>query len=245
MSIPETIAAALIGWVAVVLAIRWIIIPILCRGPGGDPILCLMWIGARIYVSIMHRPRWIGQESLRRKIHPGPLIVVSNHTCAVDPVLIQTGCWFSIRWLMAADMMIRELDWVWKQQKIIPVSRDGGDSGPVREAMRHVRAGGVIGIFPEGRIVKPRGEIRPFFSGVGAIVARTGAPVLLVWVSGTPDTERMSESFMTRSSSRVEFIEAMRFDGERDAETITQKIRERFSSASGWPLNDEPMPASM
>ena len=41
---------------------------------------------------------------------------------------------------------------------------DGRGPMPVRESIRHVRAGGVIGIFPEGRIVQPRGETPVFRS---------------------------------------------------------------------------------
>ncbi len=241
MSAPQTIAAAMVAWTVIVLAIRWIVLPLLSRGPGGDPVQCLLWIGCRLYAAVVHRAQYVGHEKLRRSIDPGPLIVVSNHTSSVDPLLIQTGCWFRIRWLMAAEMMIPELDWVWRQQRIIPVSRTGGDSRPVRESIRHVKGGGVIGIFPEGRIVV-HGEIRPFLSGVGAMVLHTGAPVLLVWISGTPQVGDLRKAFATPSHARVEFVDLMRFDGIRDADAITQAIRQRLSEASGWPLNDEAEP---
>ena len=246
MHVLESIAAVLVIWIAVVLAARWIVIPLLCRGPGGDAVHTLMWLGARLYCRLFHRVRWLGWDEIRRRIDPGGLIVVSNHTSSVDPALIQTGCWFHIRWLMASEMMTPNLDWVWNAQQVIPISRDGGDTQPVRDAIRHVRNGGVIGIFPEGRIVQPRGEIRPFHNGVGAIAVRTGAPVLLVWVSGTPDTETMAAAFATPSRSRVRFVDLMRFTSDspegHDAAAITQTIRKRLSEASRWPLNDERMP---
>ena len=172
------------------------------------------------------------------------MIVVSNHTGAVDTLLVQAGCMFHIRWMMASEMMAASLDWLWHHEEPIPVDRDGKDSGPAREAIRHVQAGGIVGIFPEGRIVKPPRQLRPFFQGVGLIVARSKAPVLLVWVRDTPDTTRMSESLFTRSNAKVEYIELIDFKNERDAHAIAQKLRNRLSQHSGWPKNDEPQPPS-
>lgn len=230
-------------WVAVVLIARWVIVPMLRYGPGRDPVKVLLWRGCQLYSVLVHRVRYTGLDEFRRQIEPGGLVVVSNHTCSVDPVLIQCGCSFAIRWLMARDMMISQLDWLWDLQDIIPVSRDGSDSAPVREAIRHVRKGGVVGIFPEARIVKPRGEIRPFLAGVGAIVARTDAPVLLVWTTDTPDVDDMKSAFFTPSRSRVQYVDLIRFKDTSDAQQITERLRWRLSKASGWPLNDEPMPA--
>ena len=243
MSPLERILLGAAIWVALVLIARWVVVPLLRQGPDRDPAKVLLWRACQVYAWLIHRVRYEGESEIRRRIHPGGVVVVSNHTSSIDPVLVQCGCSFAIRWLMARDMMISQLDWLWDLQAIIPVSRDGADSRPVREAIRHVRAGGAVGIFPEARIVRPRGEIRPFSPGVGAIVARTGAPVLLVWLSGTPEVDNMTQAFFTPSRSKVVYIELVRF-AESDSPTqITEQLRQRLSQVSRWPLNDEPMPA--
>jgi 1-acyl-sn-glycerol-3-phosphate acyltransferase len=168
------------------------------------------------------------------------LIIVSNHTSGVDPLLIQAACRFHIRWMMAADMMIPELDWVLTGRNVIPVARDGRDSTSAREAVRHVRSGGVVGIFPEGRIVT-HGEIRRFHPGVGLIAAKTQAPVLLVCVSGTPETDSMARSFTTPSRARVVFAELVRFKS-RDPIEITEQLRHRLSQIRPWPIHDAAKP---
>jgi len=242
MSAIQVLTLVLALWVGIVLAVRLVVLPKLHRAPpGGNPAMGLLWYGVRLYCRLFHRARYEGQERLRKQIHPGGMIVVSNHTSGVDPLLIQAGCWFNIRWMMASDMMIPELDWLWTGQNIIPVARDGRDSNAAREAIRHVRSGGVVGIFPEGRIVT-HGEIRPFHPGVGLIAAKTQAPVLLVWISGTPQTDSMPRSFATPSRARVVFAELVRFTT-RDPQEITRELREKLSKISGWPINDEPMPA--
>ena len=130
---------------------------------------------------------------------------------------------------------------MWNHLNLIQVARDGEDTGPLREAIRHVKTGGVLGVFPEGRIVTPPREVRPWHEGVGLIAGRTGAPVLLVWVSGTPDTNEVMASVTTPSQAHVCFIEMLRFEV-RDSAAITRQLRQRVAEVSGWPINDDPLP---
>jgi 1-acyl-sn-glycerol-3-phosphate acyltransferase len=221
----------------------FVILPWLKRGPRGEVIVGLLWRLLRLYVKVVHHVRFDGLEKIRNQPVAGPLIVVSNHTGAVDPLLIQAGCRFHIRWMMASDMMMPVLDWFWKRERLIPVARDGRDAAALREALRHVQNRGAIGIFPEGRIVRPPHEIRPFHPGIGFIIARTQAPVMLVWVTGTPDAPDMAGSILTPSRARVHFLEVIDYKDQRDPVAITQDLRQRLAKATGWPLNDEPMPA--
>ena len=210
-------------------------------GPGGDPFTGFLWIVIRLYTRIMHRRTFVGRRHVPGTNSTGGLVVVSNHTGPIDPLLLQAACRFEIRWMMAEALMFPALDWLWKRQRMIRVARDGRDTGPLREAIRHVKAGGAIGVFPEGAIVQPRCEVRPFHEGVGLIISRSRAPVLLVWVSGTPESPNMSVALKTRSRSKVVFLDHITFDKSVDAATITRTLRERISEASGWPVNDKPL----
>ena len=241
MSTPVIVLGAAAGWLAFVLVCRWIRLRWMSQGPGGDPVTVLLCLGVRAYCRLVHRPTYAGLEHVPDTNRPGGLIVVANHTSAIDPLLLQAACPFEIRWMMAVEMMTPELDWLWRRQRVIPVARDGSDLTPARDAIRHVREGGVIGIFPEGSIAQPPQEVRPFFSGVGLIVARAKAPVLLGWISGTPPTADMMPALTTPSRARVEFIDLIDFGAQRDAAAIAAQLRQRLAEASGWPLNDEPM----
>ncbi len=223
------------GWLLVLLVLR--------KGPAPDGFIGLMWWGTRIYCRIWHRAKYTGLDNLPRSEQDRPgLIVIANHTGAIDPFLIQNRCKFLIHWMMATDTMLPQLEWFWERIGIIPVDRDGKDSGPVRDAIRMVRQGKCVGIFPEGRITMPPEEIRPFFAGVGFIVKKTQAPVMLAWISGTPVTNDMTEGLTTRSYARVEYVGLMEFSQDEDAEEISEKLRLRLAEVSGWPLNDEVLP---
>ena len=229
------IAAASLGllWMAFVRWARTV--------PGGEPGIGFIWLADRVYCRFMHRAAVSGREHVPTTNAPGGLVVVSNHTGPIDALAIQAACRFQIRWIMAVDMMVPALQWLWKRNPVIAVSRNGRDSGPVREAIRHVKAGGVVGVFPEGAIVQPRHELRPFHEGVGLIISRTRAPVLLVWVTGTPDSPRMGEALSTRSRTRVVFLDLIEFEKGTRPATIARSLRERLAEASGWPVNDEPL----
>ncbi len=232
---------AVASWIAVVLGLRWAGLWLFSRGPGGDPVTGLMCLAARVYSHLMHRARYEGLKHVPQTNQPGGLIVVSNHASPIDPVLIQSACRFVIRWMMAGDMMIPQLGWLWRRQQMIPVARDGRDLGPAREAIRHVQAGGVLGVFPEGALVRPRDQVRPFLPGVGFMIAKTQAPVLLLWISGTPEATRLGPALTCRSHARVRFIDRLEFGDERDPAAITQTLRHRLAEATGWPLCDEPL----
>jgi len=242
MSWPWLILVTIAAWLVLIAAIAMLLRPWLADAPGETVINGLIWRALRVYVRVLHHVRYEGFEEFRQQRHVGPLIVVSNHTGSVDPLLIQAGCRFHIRWMMASEMMTHRLDWLWRMEGTIPVDRDGKDAGPAREAIRHVQNGKVIGIFPEGRIVQPPEQIRPFYMGVGLIVARAKARVLLVWVSGTPHAQTMMDSLIRPSAARVVFADLIDFHGERDGHVITNTLRERLAALSGWPINDEPMP---
>jgi 1-acyl-sn-glycerol-3-phosphate acyltransferase len=240
----QVLALILVGWTALMAGWCLVAVPWLSTGPGGNPSTGLVWLVLRLYAHLVHRVTFEGRENVPEGNCPGPLVVISNHTGPIDPVVIQAACRFEIRWMMASDMMVPQLDLLWRFLQLIPVARNGRDSGPARQAIRHVKRGGVVGIFPEGAIPRPRGELRPFHLGAGLVIARTRAPVLLVLVTGTPDARDMFGALSTPSRAHVRFFELMDFSDVRDPAAITEKLRRRLAEVTGRPYNEEPLPGS-
>ncbi len=240
---PDTLrwfGVAIFAWLTAMAVWHWIVLPWLRQGPGGVPGYVIIWKCMYLFIRLVHRVRYIGQEHVPTSNMAGPLLVVSNHTGAVDPMLISGGCPFAIRWMMAEDMYTPTLTPFLEYTGVIPVARDGTDTASARLAVRELKAGAVIGIFPEGGIVTPPRQLWPFFAGVGLIIARSKAPVLLVWVSGTPDTNDMNKSLMTPSHARVQYLGVFDFAGQRDAKAITETLRAKIAEVSGWPIKDGP-----
>ena len=202
----------------------------------GDAPTAMLWLLNKIYVRVIHRVESSGNEILPENICPGPLVVVCNHQSPIDPLLVQSQCRFKIRWLMAQEYMEPSLDYIWKHSGVIPVARDGQDSTALRLALRELKNGGVIGIFPEGGIHQPRETIHPFTEGIGAMIAKTNATVLLVSVTDTPINDEMRDAMFEPSHSKVEFIEIIDYPKNLSKLEITNDLRHRLGKATGWSL---------
>lgn len=213
-----------------------------------------VWLFARVYVSLMHRARFENVEPIRawaaaqRALPPQerePLIVAPNHTAGIDPVLIQTIFPVEIRWMMMRRMNVGFVTRFTEYLRIILVDQTGSDTAALREGIRHLRSGGVLGVFPEGGLERPPRQLRPFQTGVGLLALRTGAAVLPVWVSGTPEADTAMQSLLRRSRSRVVFGEIRRFDPKATTpEDIRIAVQAAIARMSGWPVaapsDDEP-----
>lgn len=233
------------GWLILIL-VALIGFGWLCRAvldsPRGEVDSGLYWHLSRLYARVVHRLRLEGLENVPRGPRPGPLIIVANHTSGVDPVLVQAACRFEIRWIMASDMRHPLGEGLWDWGRIIFVGRDGGGAAGTREALRHLREGGVLGIFPEGGIERPPRQIRPFLPGVGFIVKRSGAPVLPVLVDGTPQVDPAWQSLRRFSRSVIRFLPPIDYrSSQLEAPAIAEDLRRRFIEWTGWPASsDEP-----
>ncbi|MFG0286069.1 MAG: lysophospholipid acyltransferase family protein [Phycisphaerales bacterium JB039] len=233
------------GWILLALA-AWTLWAICCAWLTGGPreglVGGLVWRSIQIYGRLVHNLRIEGRHLIPDR-DAGPLVVVCNHTAGVDPVLIQAACPFEVRWMMALDMKTRRWGFVWDWARVIFVDRAGGDAVGARAAIRHLREGGVLGIFPEGRIERPQRRLLPFQPGVGMVIRRTGADALLVAVEGTPEMPTAWGSLWIASRARVRFLERVSYAGTKlGAAEIAADLRRRFAARTGWETTDDAAP---
>lgn len=233
----SVIGGAVVGWLLWALVAHWLMRPNL---RPGDPLASLAYRVVQVYARLYHGLRIEGAENAAG-LRPGeePILVVANHTAGVDPLLVQAALPFEVRWMMAQDMRDPGVDGLWSWARIIFVDRAEGDAGALREALRHLKRRGVLGIFPEGHIERPAGRLLPFQGGLGVLASRAGATVLAVVIDGTPQVDPAWASLLRPSRSRVRFLPPMRFDGRAaDPQEVTGRIRRAIQDASGWPDAD-------
>jgi len=195
----------------------------------------------RVYVGIIHMVRYEYEEGALEDAGDGPLIIVCNHTAGVDPLLVTLGLPWHIRWLMAREVMLPWLGWFWDIAGVISIAREGSGHGGLRRAFAHLDQGGVIGIFPEGRIERPQGVLMPFATGVGMLVKRSRARVLPVVIEDTPYTHSAWESVWTPCRARVRVMKPIDYAamGTPSAE-IPRDLERRFAEWTGWPRVERP-----
>jgi 1-acyl-sn-glycerol-3-phosphate acyltransferase len=96
------------------------------------------------------RTRIAGRDRIARD---GGLLVVSNHISFVDPPLIGAVVPRPVDFMTMAEMFRKP--WMAKLLRVIgcfPVDRGRADGGAAREAIRRLRAGRCVVIFPEAGI---------------------------------------------------------------------------------------------
>ena len=126
--------------------------------------------------------RVVGAENM---IEEGPCIIAANNCSYLDPPLVGVACQRAIHYLARKSLLdIPILGPILPQLNVIPVEQKNADRSALMGAIRVVRNGGAVLIFPEGSR-SPDGKLQPAQPGIGMIVAKTGAPVVPVRVSGS------------------------------------------------------------
>ncbi len=139
--------------------------------------------------------RWWGRLEVQGAEHlplSGPLLIVGNHDSQWDPVAIGIAGRKrrQIRALAKASLWeIPGLAPILRGMGQIPIQRGKADAGALDEAIRQLRDGACIGVFPEGTI--SRGATLRARSGLGRLaVAVPEATIICVTVTGTVDIVR-------------------------------------------------------
>ena len=198
------------------------------------------WLGcvevvARPLFWLLHRPDY---SRFREADMPdGGFVIVANHASGTDPPLLQIGLSRPIRFMMAVEQMRWPLGPFWRALRVLPVRFSADDAGTLRAAVRHVKDGGIIGVFPEGSIERPSRTVQAFAPGAAAIALIANAPVVLCWISQPFSTRVvLLDSFLPRRRARVEVIGVidLRAEGFRDADAATARLRGAILKRSGW-----------
>lgn len=110
----------------------------------------------------------------------GGLIVCCNHRSLFDPYLLAVPFWRQVRYMAKSELFTdhgRVARRILQVLGAFPVRRNTGDRRSLRTAVDILRKGGVVGIFPQGRIVWDGSPLSPK-PGAALVAALAGVPVL-------------------------------------------------------------------
>jgi 1-acyl-sn-glycerol-3-phosphate acyltransferase len=173
-----------------------------------------MWPFARSLVDLAFGAFWVtGQATLRAYTpvtvegpHPpreGGLLVVANHLSFVDPVVLQAAVHRRIQYLMTEDYYdLPAFRWFFKWMNALRVSADRTNLASLKVARDTLRAGAVVGIFPEGRISRD-GRMGRGQPGAAVLASLARVPILPVRLYGTREVMRKGQKLPRPSRVRV------------------------------------------
>ena len=114
-------------------------------------------------------------------------ILVSNHRAPIDPTFLYLSTNRLVHWMVAKEYVVHPaLAWFFTQTESIPVSRGGIDTKATKIAIRYASEGGLVGMFPEGRINRTDDVLLPGRPGVALIALKARVPVIPMYVDGSP-----------------------------------------------------------
>jgi len=162
--------------------------------------------GSYMIGRLIWRMRTLGVENVPAS---GPVIIACNHASNLDPPLL-------------GSCVPRPVVYMAKQQLFampvvgplitalgaFPVDRSRGDVAAIKAGMTVLRAGDVLGIFPEGG--RNADRAKPPQSGVALLASSSGAPVVPTYIDGTAHPSRLGRI-------SVVFGEPLRFEAARQA----------------------------
>ena len=166
----------------------------------------------------------------------GPLVVAANHRSYLDPPLL--GAWFprTVHFMAKRELFsMPVLSWAIRNVHAFPVERDSADLGSIRRALRILKDGGVVGIFPEGtRNIAGDAKAR---GGAVLLAALAQCPIVPVALVGTQRAAsrlraskvevRIGEPVMLQGSQRKPTkAELERWTGELSATIDTLSARD-------------------
>jgi len=137
---------------------------------------------------LIHTFYRVDKAGLQNIPDEGACIVVCNHVSYVDAVVIAACVRRPVRFVMDHRIFrVPLLSFIFRTMRTIPIAPAKEDSAmkerAFADAAAALRAGEIVGIFPEGKLTDT-GELSPFRPGVQQMIATTPVPVVPMALSG-------------------------------------------------------------
>jgi 1-acyl-sn-glycerol-3-phosphate acyltransferase len=133
----------------------------------------------------------------------GAAVLLSNHTSFLDSIILGV---FPKRhiWFMAKNSEYKGplLTWALRHARSFPVRRYTIDVQAVRNAIRVVQQGHILGIYPEGERTWDN-TLLPFRQGTMRLILALGKPIIPVGISGAYELMPRWESSIKRSLVKI------------------------------------------
>lgn len=142
----------------------------------------MIWVLLFLLFRCTGKIRIKGQENIPAE---GPAVLIANHISNFDPVILFLVTRRNVHFMAKDELFhIPIFRTLARWMCAFPVNREQLDRTAVRNALKVLRDGGLLGIFPEGT----RGDgknLLPFKSGVAYIASQYEAPVVPIAITGS------------------------------------------------------------
>ncbi len=142
----------------------------------------IQWWILRTLTSVYFRIKVHGLENIPTS---GPIILAANHCSFLDPPLIGLGITRQVTFLAKEELFqVPLLGWWLSWIGSYPVARGKGDARILKTALRLLKEGKTLLIFPEGTRSED-GRVQTLESGLAWLALKSEVPVIPVYSADT------------------------------------------------------------
>lgn len=145
----------------------------------------LYYLGKVIFIllfKICFRIRAFGSKDFPKT---GPVIIASNHTSFLDPIIVGISVHRQLYFLARQSLFkVKILGKILPLVNTLPLKREAVDVGAFKIALDKLKEGKVISIFPEGTRTKDGNLQKPRY-GIGFLKEISGAKIVPCYIKGS------------------------------------------------------------
>lgn len=135
----------------------------------------------RVLFRLYYNPKIINKEVIPKT---GPILLVGNHKHVYDQCLTIMATKRPIHYMAKKEYFDGKMAWFFKLVGCISVNRSIKDTEATEKALEILRAGGAVGLFPEGTRNKTTQFLLPFKFGTVSMARKTGATIIPFGLTG-------------------------------------------------------------
>jgi 1-acyl-sn-glycerol-3-phosphate acyltransferase len=158
----------------------------LASPPYGSPLRRnWVWFISQVIVGVVFSI-WLRfrARGIERIPASGGALLLANHSSFIDPLLVGLPLRRPVSFLARNTLFhVPVIGWILRHTYVMPLARDTGGAAGIRETLRRLENGFLVGIFPEGTR-SADGTMGPFKPGFAALVRRTDLPIYPVGIAG-------------------------------------------------------------
>jgi len=172
------------------------------------------------FVKVFYRFEVIGHENVPDK---GGVIVAANHVSYLDPPVIGVALKRRVTYMAMEGLFKIPILKTFVRPFSIPVKLGRPQPSTIKEAVKRLRQGELIVIFPEGGR-SADGSMLDFKRGVGMIAALSMAPVVPACIDGTEKALPVGARFFRPAKIKVIFGKPIVADHEETDKHFQERI---------------------
>jgi len=191
----------------------------------------LYWIGYVLFVILskfLFPIKVYGIENIPVK---GGFILASNHLSNLDPFVVGISIKRRLCFI-AKDSLFRNkiLGFILSEWGAFPLKRESRDIGAVKEALKRLKRGYGLVIFPEGTRIKK--DMNKFLPGVALLSDKGQVPVIPTFVKGANDVLPAGARQLKRHPVTVYFGKAVEHSSHESYQETTSRIMQEIRALS-------------